>query len=446
MPLEFGTDGIRGLANDELTPELVLALGRAAARVLGGPFVVGRDTRRSGPMLQAAFAAGVASEGMAVVDLGVIPTPGVAFASAGWRAPGAVVSASHNPFPDNGVKLFAPGGRKLTDDEEATLEAEFARIAAGDPSARPTGAGVGALESDPAAVDAYAAHLVASLEGRTLEDLFVVLDCGHGAASVVAPAVVRETGARVEVLGDRPDGTNVNDGCGSTDLTALRKAVAEHGADAGLAFDGDADRVLAVDGTGEVVDGDHLIALCALDLRSRGRLDGGTVVVTVMTNLGFRLAMEEAGIAVHETPVGDRHVLEALDANGWSLGGEQSGHLIFRRLATTGDGILTGLQLLDLIARRSRPLADLAAEAMTRLPQVLRNVRLAVRRDAAAVNDAVAPAVAAESDRLGAHGRVLVRPSGTEPLVRVMVEAPTEAQADASAARLVAEVERLLGP
>jgi phosphoglucosamine mutase len=370
----------------------------------------------------------------------------VAFASAGWRAPGAVVSASHNPFPDNGVKLFAPGGRKLTDDEEATLEAEFARIAAGDPSARPTGAGVGALESDPAAVDAYAAHLVASLEGRTLEDLFVVLDCGHGAASVVAPAVVRETGARVEVLGDRPDGTNVNDGCGSTDLTALRKAVAEHGADAGLAFDGDADRVLAVDGTGEVVDGDHLIALCALDLRSRGRLDGGTVVVTVMTNLGFRLAMEEAGIAVHETPVGDRHVLEALDANGWSLGGEQSGHLIFRRLATTGDGILTGLQLLDLIARRSRPLADLAAEAMTRLPQVLRNVRLAVRRDAAAVNDAVAPAVAAESDRLGAHGRVLVRPSGTEPLVRVMVEAPTEAQADASAARLVAEVERLLGP
>jgi phosphoglucosamine mutase len=446
VPLEFGTDGIRGLANDELTPELVLALGRAAARVLGGPFVVGRDTRRSGPMLQAAFAAGVASEGMAVVDLGVIPTPGVAFASAGWRAPGAVVSASHNPFPDNGVKLFAPGGRKLTDDEEATLEAEFARIAAGDPSARPTGAGVGALESDPAAVDAYAAHLVASLEGRTLEDLFVVLDCGHGAASVVAPAVVRETGARVEVLGDRPDGTNVNDGCGSTDLTALRKAVAEHGADAGLAFDGDADRVLAVDGTGEVVDGDHLIALCALDLRSRGRLDDGTVVVTVMTNLGFRLAMEEAGIAVHETPVGDRHVLEALDANGWSLGGEQSGHLIFRRLATTGDGILTGLQLLDLIARRSRPLADLAAEAMTRLPQVLRNVRLAVRRDAAAVNDALAPAVAAESDRLGAHGRVLVRPSGTEPLVRVMVEAPTEAQADASAARLVAEVERLLGP
>ena len=448
MPLEFGTDGIRGLANDELTPELVLALGRAAARVLGGPFLIGRDTRRSGPMLQAAFAAGVASEGMAVVDLGVIPTPGVAFASAGWRAPGAVVSASHNPFADNGVKLFAPGGRKLTDGEETTLEAEFARIAgavAGTVGARPTGAGVGTLESDPAALDAYAAHLGASLEGRTLEDLFVVLDCGHGAASVVAPTVVRRTGARVEVLGDGPTGTNVNEGYGSTDLTALRKAVVEHGADVGLAFDGDADRVLAVDGTGEVVDGDHLIALCALDLRRRGRLDGDTVVVTVMTNLGFRLAMEEAGIAVHETPVGDRYVLEALDANGWSLGGEQSGHLIFRRMATTGDGILTGLQLLDLMARQGRPLAELASEAMTRLPQVLRNVRLAVRRDAATVKEALAPAVAAESDRLGPHGRVLVRPSGTEPLVRVMVEAPTEVEAEHAASRLAAEVERVLG-
>ena len=446
MPLEFGTDGIRGLANAELTPELVLALGRAAARVLGGPFVVGRDTRRSGPMLQAAFSAGVASEGVAAVDLGVIPTPGVAFASAGRKAPGAVVSASHNPFPDNGVKLFAPGGRKLTDDEETTLEDEFARLAGSGHDGRPTGAGVGTLEADPAALDAYAAHLVSSLEGRTLEDLAVVLDCGHGAASVVAPRVVAATGARVHVLGDRPDGTNVNQGCGSTDLTALRRAVVGHGADLGLAFDGDADRVLAVDGAGEVVDGDHLIALCALDLRARGRLRADTVVVTVMTNLGFRLALEAAGIAVHETPVGDRHVLEALDAHGWSLGGEQSGHLVFRELATTGDGVLTGLQLLDLVARSGRPLAELATGAMTRLPQVLRNVRLAVRRDAATVAEAVAPAVAAERERLGAGGRVLVRPSGTEPLVRVMVEAPTEAGAEESAARLAAEVERALRP
>ena len=445
MPLEFGTDGIRGLANDELTPELVLALGRAAARVLGGPFLVGRDTRRSGPLLQAAFSAGVASEGMAVVDLGVLPTPGVAFASAGWRAPGAVVSASHNPFPDNGIKLFAPGGRKLSDAEEETLEAELRRVAGGTSGgARPTGAGVGTIDADPAAIDAYAAHLGASLEGRTLESLFVVLDCGHGAASVVAPAVVRATGARVEVLGAAPDGTNVNLGCGSTDLAALRRAVVEHAADVGLAFDGDADRVLAVDGTGEVVDGDQLIALCAVDLRDRGGLKADTVVVTVMSNLGFRQAMEAAGIAVHVTPVGDRHVLEALDANGWSLGGEQSGHLVFRELATTGDGILTGLQLLDLVARAGRPLAELAPAAMTRLPQVLRNVRLAERADAASVTAALGPAVQAAQDALGGRGRVLVRPSGTEPLVRVMVEAPTEAEAEDVTARLVAEVERTL--
>jgi phosphoglucosamine mutase len=447
VPLEFGTDGIRGLANDELTPELVLALGRAAARVLGGPFVVGRDTRRSGPMLQSAFSAGAASEGVDVVDLGVLPTPGVAFASAGWRAPGAVVSASHNPFPDNGVKLFAPGGRKLSDDEERTLEEEFARIAAGTAGGqRPTGAGVGTLEQDPGAIEAYAVHLGASLEGRTLENLFVVLDCGHGAASVVAPDVVRATGARVQVVGAEPDGTNVNDGCGSTDLGPLRRAVVDAGADVGLAFDGDADRVLAVDAEGEVVDGDHLIALCALDLRDRGGLKGDTVVVTVMTNLGFRLAMEASGITVHETPVGDRHVLSALDTFGWSLGGEQSGHLIFRELATTGDGILTGLQLLDLDARRRRPLGELAREAMTRLPQVLRNVRVARRADEGSVAVALAPAVAVAQGRLGARGRVLVRPSGTEPLVRVTVEAPTEDEAEEVAAHLAGEVERALGP
>ena len=446
MPLEFGTDGVRGLANAELTPELVLALGRAAARVLGGPFLLGRDTRRSGPMLQAAFSAGAASEGVAVVDLGVLPTPGVAFVSARWDAPGAVISASHNPFPDNGVKLFAPGGRKLTVAEERTLEDELAAIVAGTAGgARPTGAGVGSLDADPAALEAYAAHLVASIEGRTLEDLTVVLDCGHGAASVVAPDVVSVTGATVHVIGAEPDGTNVNDGCGSTDLGALRKAVAEHGADLGLAFDGDADRVLAVDAGGGVVDGDHLIALCALDLRGRGRLKDDTVVVTVMTNLGFRRAMEAAGIAVHETPVGDRHVLEALDAGGWSLGGEQSGHLIFRALATTGDGILTGLQVLDLVARTGRPLADLASQAMTRLPQVLHNVAVAARADGDATR-LLAPAVEAEQARLGADGRVLVRPSGTEPVVRVMVEATTEEQAEGVALRLAAEVARVLGP
>ncbi|MGQ0521500.1 MAG: phosphoglucosamine mutase [Actinomycetota bacterium] len=443
MPLEFGTDGVRGVANGELTPELVLALGRAAARVLGGPFVVGRDTRLSGPMLQAAFSAGVASEGRDVVDLGVLPTPGVAFASAAHGRPGAVVSASHNPFGDNGVKLFAPGGRKLTDAEEETLEAELHRVVAGEARPRPTGAGVGRMSTDPAALDSYAANLEASLQGRTLEALTVVLDCGHGAASVVAPAVVRAAGAKVEVIGAEPDGTNVNAGCGSTDLAALRRAVVAQGAGVGLAFDGDADRVLAVDERGGVVDGDHLIALCALDLQARGALAGATVVVTVMANLGFRRAMEAAGIAVHETPVGDRHVLEALDAGGWSLGGEQSGHLIFRGLATTGDGVLTGLQLLDLVARSGRPLSDLAAAAMTRLPQVLRNVRVAAKPDAAAA--ALAPAIEAEQAGLGAEGRVLVRPSGTEPVVRVMVEAPTEERAEEVAARLAAAVEQALG-
>ena len=445
MPLEFGTDGVRGLANAELTPELVLALGRVAARVLGGPILVGRDTRLSGPMLQAAFSAGAASEGVAVVDLGVLPTPGVAYVSARWGAPGAVISASHNPFGDNGVKLFAPGGRKLTDAEEETLEADLAAVVGGIAGGeRPTGAGVGNLGNDPAAVEAYAAHLLASLEGRTLEDLTVVLDCGHGAASAVAPDVFAITGATVHVLGAQPDGTNVNESCGSTDLTGLRTAVVDHGADVGLAFDGDADRVLAVDATGGAVGGDHLIALCALDLRARGRLQDDTVVVTVMTNLGFRQAMEAAGITVHETPVGDRYVLEALDAGGWSLGGEQSGHLVFRALATTGDGILTGLQVLDLVARSGRPLADLASSAMTRLPQVLHNVRVAARADGEATR-LLAPAIEAEQAGLGAAGRVLVRPSGTEPVVRVMVEAQTEAQAEEVAARLAAEVARALG-
>ena len=452
MPLEFGTDGIRGLANEELTPELVLALGRAAARVLGstgaGQLLVGRDTRRSGPFLQAALSAGAASEGLSVVDLGVIPTPGVAFASADRRAPGAVVSASHNPFPDNGVKLFAAGGRKLSDPEEATLEAELHRLLQASPSGerppRPTGAGVGTIEQDPGALDEYAEHLVASLEGRDLQGLAVVLDCGHGAASVVAPRVVRSLGARVKAVGASPNGTNVNAGSGSTDLSMLSRTVVDSGADLGLAFDGDADRVLAVDELGQVVDGDQLIALCALDLRQRDRLAGDTVVVTVMTNLGFHRAMEAAGIKVHETRVGDRYVLEELDAGGWSLGGEQSGHLIFREMATTGDGTLTGLHLLDLLARHRRPLSELAAAAMTRLPQVLRNVRVGTRLDAA--DAMVAAAVAAEQARLGSEGRVLVRPSGTEPVVRVMVEAPSEEQAQSVAARLAAEVERVLGP
>ena len=435
MPLRFGTDGVRGVANAELTPELVLALGRAAARVLGAAtMAVGRDTRASSPMLQAALTAGLASEGVTVRDLGVAPTPAVAFHGAG-----AMVSASHNPFPDNGIKFFAPGGRKLTDEVEGRLEAELDRIVHGGGAAdAPTGAAVGRVET--AGIDEYVDHVVASVDGRTLAGLRVVVDCANGAAGLAAPAALRRLGVDLTVVHDTPDGTNINEGCGSTHPADLQHAVVEHGADAGLAFDGDADRVIAVDAAGNVVDGDQLIAVCALDRRDRGLLVDDTVVVTVMTNLGFRLAMLEHGVKVVETQVGDRYVLQALEEGGWSLGGEQSGHVIFRDLATTGDGLLTGVQVLDAMARSHRPLADLAG-VMTKLPQVLRNVRLDAKVQD--IEGRIASDIAAVEAELGDRGRVLVRPSGTEPVVRVMVEAPTAEQADAAAARLTAAVERV---
>jgi phosphoglucosamine mutase len=461
--VRFGTDGVRGVANSELTPELALALGRAAARVLGGDrYAVGRDTRRSGPMLEAALAAGLASEGADVTVLGVVPTPEVAWWSADRRAPAAMVSASHNPFGDNGIKLFAPGGRKLTDAVEERLEAELARltgievpgvaaaelaVAAGVGPARaevPTGVGVGEIHAASGDHAGYAAAVVASLEGRRLDGMTAVVDCANGAASVVAPRVLAGLGVDVHVVHDRPDGTNINDGCGSTHPEHLARTVVERGADLGIAFDGDADRVMLVDAAGEVVDGDQIIALCAIDRRARGVLTGDSVVVTVMSNLGFRLAMDRQGIKVVETRVGDRYVLEALEAGGLSLGGEQSGHVIFpdvAGLATTGDGLLTALQALDVVVRSGRTLAELAADAMTRLPQVLRNVRVVGR--AAAVVERLAGDIAAVEARLGAEGRVLVRPSGTEPLVRVMAEAPTAAEADRAVDELVRAVEAL---
>jgi phosphoglucosamine mutase len=459
--LRFGTDGVRGVAGSELTPELVVALGRAAARVLvpggsRGPFLLGRDTRLSGPMLQAAFSAGVAAEGVEVVDLGVLPTPGVAALSAARQAPAAVISASHNVFSDNGVKLLSAGGRKLTDDQEATIEAILADRAwepsgtegtdgPDGPAPPRSGAALGRFSSDPDGARAYCDAVVDALEGRRLDRVRVAIDCANGAAWTTAPAILAAAGAHVvEVLGAAPDGTNINSGCGSTDPSRLAAAVVEHGADAGLAFDGDADRVIAVDDRGEVVDGDRLLALFAGDLHERGRLAGDSVVVTVMTNLGFHRAMASAGIGVLQTPVGDRYVLEALESNQWSLGGEQSGHIIFRDLATTGDGVLTGLLLLDLVARREEPLSKLAAAAMVRMPQVLRNVRVADHRrldSATAVWDGVR-ALEAE---LGEEGRVLIRPSGTEPLVRVMVEAGSEEAASAAADRLEAVVIDALG-
>jgi phosphoglucosamine mutase len=448
VSLRFGTDGVRGAAGTELTPELVLALGRAAARVLGTPgvpFVVGRDTRLSGAMLQAAFSAGVAAEGGDVVDLGVLPTPAVADAALEARAPAAVISASHNPFGDNGVKLLSAGGRKLTDTEEAAVEAELESpsVAARDGSA------LGRLTGDVGALDRYCAKVVGALEGRRLSGLRVAVDGANGAAWQTAPAILAAAGVDVvEVLGAQPDGTNINDRCGSTDPSGLAASVRRHGADVGLALDGDADRVIAVDDTGEVVDGDRLLALFATDLHERGRLAGPGVAVTVMTNLGFHRAMASAGIEVVSTPVGDRQILEALAARDWSLGGEQSGHIIFRALfpsvAPTGDGTLTGLLLLDLLSRRGAPLSELAASALTRVPQVLVNVRVADHRslgEAVGIWDEVREV----EKELGADGRVLLRSSGTEPLVRVMVEAPSEDGARRAAERLSLAVVEALG-
>jgi phosphoglucosamine mutase len=441
--LRFGTDGVRGVANVDLTPELVLALGRAAARVLGDRrFVVGRDPRRSGPLLEAALVAGLMSEGVDVTTLGVSPTPAVAWLAAADSMAGAVISASHNSFADNGVKLFTAGGTKLSDAVEAALEAELRTLLDHAPAATDrAGTSVGTVRDGAADVERWADSVLASIDGRGLDGLRVVVDCANGAASAVAPRALRSLHAAVEVLHDRPDGVNINAGCGSTHPDDLRRAVVTHGADLGLAFDGDADRVLAIDATGRLIDGDQIIGICAIDRRDRGRLVDDTVVVTVMTNLGFRLGMAEHGIEVLEVPVGDRYVLEALADRGLSLGGEQSGHVVFADLATTGDGLLTAVQLLDVVARSGRPLAELADAAMTRLPQVLHNVQVASK--GMDVSAALARDIAAVEAELGDHGRVLIRGSGTEPLVRVMVEAPTHEQAEAAAGRLVSVVEGL---
>lgn len=446
MSLRFGTDGVRGVAGVELTSELVLALGRSAGRVLGRPgrpFVVGRDTRRSGPMLQAAFAAGVAAEGFDVTDVGVLPTPGVAWAAAERSAPAAVISASHNPFPDNGVKLLA-AGRKLSDDLEARIEAGL-NLENGPAPAGVSGAAVGTIAVDPGVAARYCQSLSDALDGRRLSGLRVVLDCGHGAAVTTAAAAFDSCGASVvKVLGAEPDGTNINAGCGSTDPGALAAAVVAHGADLGLAFDGDADRLIAVDDLGRVVDGDRLLALLALDLRDRGLLSGDAVAVTVMTNLGFHQAMGRAGIAVVTTPVGDRHIVEALEANGLALGGEQSGHIVFRNLATTGDGVLSGVLLADLLTRRGVRLSVAAAQVLRKLPQVLINVAVADPGSLHGAETVRAELQAVESD-LGPDGRVLLRSSGTEPLVRVMVEAPSEPAARQAAERLARAVREALG-
>jgi phosphoglucosamine mutase len=433
----FGTDGVRGVANGELlTPELALRLAVSAARALRpqgrgrARVAIGRDTRPSGPMLEAAAAAGFASIGCDVELLGVVPTPVVAHVCATGDADlGLMISASHNPMPDNGLKLFGPGGRKLPDAVEDAIEAGLdAEVD------RPTGTAVGAVR----AVDrgeAYVEHLLGTLEAP-LDGLRVVVDCAQGAASHLAPEVYRRAGAHVVAVHADADGARINEGSGATHLEALQAAVREHGADLGLAHDGDADRCLATTAEAEVVDGDRILAICALGLRERGLLPTGTVVATVMSNLGFVLAMREAGLEVVQTAVGDRYVLEAMQAGGHALGGEQSGHVVFADHATTGDGLLTGLALLGRVAATGRSLADLAS-VVTVLPQVLVNVR-AERSRAQAPE--VLEAVAAEQAALGQTGRVLLRPSGTEPVVRVMVEAPTAELAREVADRLAGVV------
>jgi phosphoglucosamine mutase len=435
----FGTDGVRGLANAQLTPELALSVARAAAAVLTDRAgttrpvaVVGRDPRASGEMLEAAVVAGLASAGAEVLRAGVLPTPGLAFLTGDTGADlGVMISASHNPMPDNGIKLFSRGGHKLPDAVEAAIE----RAVTGGTLDRhqPTGRDVGRVRDVPSALEDYTRHVLSTVD-QSLSGLHVVVDCAHGAAARCAPDAYRRAGARVDTIGCEPDGWNINDGVGSTHLGPLTDAVRAQGADLGLAHDGDADRCLAVTPEGEVVDGDAILAICALALHERGALKSDTVVATVMSNLGFHHTMRSAGITVRTTAVGDRYVLEALREGDLSLGGEQSGHLVFLDHATTGDGLVTGLALLSRMAATGSSLSELAA-VIHRLPQTLINVPV---RDRIAVSesDEVAAAVNAVEEELGDTGRVLLRPSGTEQLVRVMVEAPSQEQADAVAKRL----------
>jgi phosphoglucosamine mutase len=439
----FGTDGVRGVANRDLTSRLALDLSVAAARVLGevGAFeghrpvaVVGRDPRASGEFLEAAVVAGLASAGVDVLRLGVLPTPAVAYLTESLGADlGVMLSASHNPAPDNGIKFFGRGGHKLADEIEDQVEAHL-----GEEWAGPVGAGVGRVREAYGEVESYIAHLLSTLP-TSLDGLRVVVDCAHGAASAVSPEALRRAGASVVAIGASPDGLNINDGCGSTHLDVLRRAVLEHGADVGLAHDGDADRCLAVTAAGEPIDGDQIMAILAVELRDAGLLPGDTVVATVMSNLGFKLAMRDEGLNIIETAVGDRYVLEAMKSGGYAFGGEQSGHVIMLDHATTGDGVLTGLHLLSTMARRGRPLDELA-KVMTRLPQVLINVEN-VDKSRAKTSPELSKAVKAAEAELGESGRVLIRPSGTEPMVRVMIEATHEEQARTLAERL-AEVVR----
>ncbi|CQD07034.1 phosphoglucosamine mutase [Mycobacterium lentiflavum] len=423
----FGTDGVRGVANRELTAELALSLGSAAARRLVGPgkpgrhvAVIGRDPRASGEMLEAAVIAGLTSQGVDALRVGVLPTPAVAYLTGAYDADfGVMISASHNPMPDNGIKIFGPGGHKLDDDTEDQIE----QLVAAGPGLRPVGAAIGRVIDAEDAADRYLRH-VGKASTLPLDGLTVVVDCAHGAASSAAPRAYRAAGARVIAINAEPNGLNINDRCGSTHLDSVRAAVLEHGADLGLAHDGDADRCLALDAKGELVDGDAIMVVLALAMQEAGELASNTLVTTVMSNLGLHQAMRSAGVTVRTTGVGDRYVLEELRSGEYSLGGEQSGHIVMPALGSTGDGIVTGLRLMTRMVQTGLSLADLAAP-MQSFPQVLINVEVADKTTAAAA-PSVRSAVDEAEAELGDTGRILLRPSGTEPMIRVMVEAPEE--------------------
>ena len=443
----FGTDGIRGIANTELTAEIALDVSVAAAHILvesssnrdhRPTAIVGQDSRASGEFLEAAVVAGLTSAGINVYRVGVLPTPAIAHLVAESGADlGVMISASHNPMPDNGIKLFARGGGKLDDAIEARIEARM-----GEAWKRPTGRGVGRAIIDDTATERYLKHLLASVE-TPLKGLKIVVDCAHGASSFTAPEAYRRAGAEVIAIFNQPDGWNINEDCGSTHLHQLRAAVLKEGADVGIAHDGDADRCLAIDAVGNEIDGDHILTILARGFKARGKLTGNTVVATVMSNLGFMHAMRESGIEVVTAPVGDRYVLENMIANGYSLGGEQSGHVIMRDLANTGDGILTALQLLQEIVRTGKTLQELAS-TMVRFPQVLINVK-DVNKENLIESSAISAAVHNANVRLGDSGRVLLRASGTESLVRVMVEAASDSLAQEVARSLADLVKTELG-
>ncbi|WP_404286187.1 phosphoglucosamine mutase [Glutamicibacter arilaitensis] len=438
----FGTDGVRGKANELLTPELALDLAQAASVVLGlsqsedgrkPVAVVAKDPRISGDFLSAAIEAGLAASGVDVKDAGTLPTPAAAFLVGDLNADfGVMISASHNAAPDNGIKFLARGGKKLDDALEDAIEACLDM-----PNPRPTGGAVGRISRFADAEDRYIMHLLAAMPNR-LDGVKVVLDCAHGAASGCSPEVFKNAGAEVIVIGAEPDGININDGYGSTHLEKLQATVLEHGADLGIAHDGDADRCLAVDHEGNVVDGDQIMAVMAIDLKARGELVDNTLVATVMSNLGLKIAMEEAGITLKQTGVGDRYVLEGMREGNYSLGGEQSGHVIFSKYATTGDGVLTGLLLAARVKATGKTLKELAS-VLTVLPQVLINVR-GVNKAGVPECEPLLNEIALAEARLGSTGRVLLRPSGTEPVVRVMVEAATHEQAQLEAELLAGAV------